>query len=219
MNGQTRGFSVQASRWLGRFEPRAIKRSDLSRLGSCWRSTADVAAAGEGGERGMALVGVMLVMSLMVMLALAVTFTALSDHSVTANFRNGASGFYAAEAGINTIHRLIHGDQIALKSIPNPPHVTPGQPTLTPDGIATTAGQMLTISEHFPNDAAYHTKLTITDINVPYPADDQNPAHGNRVFYNDPLNPKMGQTENYIIGYKVDSIGEGIAGLNGTVTL
>ena len=221
MSGQTRGFSVQASRWIGRVEAKYGLRPGINtgRPASSRRAAGEPSAAPQSGERGMALIAVMLVMSLMVMLALAVTFTALSDHSITANFRNGASGFYAAEAGMNNVHRLLHGDQIALKAIPNPPHVTPGQPTLTPEGIAAAAGQLLTISEHFPNDAAYHTKLKITDINVPYPAADQNPGHGNRVFYNDPLNPAMGQTENYIIGYQVDSVGEGIAGLNGTVTL
>src|SRR5262249_56511637 len=129
MNGQTIRFSVQLPRRPGKLVAMHSHSRNM-KINGRYKTDSE---GNTSGERGMALIGVMLVMSLMVMLALAVTFTALSDHSVTSNFRNGASGFYAAEAGINNVHRLIHGDQIALKSIPNPPHVTPGQPTLTPD--------------------------------------------------------------------------------------
>src|SRR5713101_5565315 len=81
-------------------------------------------------ERGMALIGVMLIMSLMLMLALAVTFTALSDKSITSNFKNLTSGFYAAEAGVNNLHRLLRNEKFVLASLPDPPRVSPGQPTL-----------------------------------------------------------------------------------------
>src|SRR5713101_4957048 len=81
-------------------------------------------------ERGMALVGVMLIMSLMLMLALAVTFTSLSDKSITSNFKNLTSGFYAVEAGVNNLHRLLRNEKFVLASLPDPPRVSPGQPTL-----------------------------------------------------------------------------------------
>src|SRR5215470_5763985 len=129
MNGQTIRFSVQLPRRTGKLAATpSLSRNMVKRLKSSRCSAADCGRR-PGGERGMALIGVMLLMSLMVMLALAVTFTALSDHSVTSNFRNGTSGFYAAEAGINVIHRILHGDQLAQRSIPDPPKVTPGQAT------------------------------------------------------------------------------------------
>src|SRR5260370_37515343 len=104
MNGHTIRSLVWSSRLLS--GPMA-KRSLNPSPGLTDRSTPPRLSMETADERGMALIGVMLVMSLMVMLALAVTFTALSDHSITSNFRNGASGFYAAEAGINNVHRLL----------------------------------------------------------------------------------------------------------------
>src|SRR5882724_9236930 len=86
-------------------------------------------------ERGMALIGVMLIMSLMLMLALAVTFTSLSDKSITSNFKNLTSGFYAAEAGVNNLHRLLRNDKFVMGSLPNPPRISVGQPTLNPSAF------------------------------------------------------------------------------------
>src|SRR6185369_3839037 len=65
-------------------------------------------------QRGMALIGVMLIMSLLLMLALAVTFTSVSDKSITSNFKNLTSGFYAAEAGVNNLHRLLRNDKFIM---------------------------------------------------------------------------------------------------------
>src|ERR1044071_1053318 len=118
-------------------------------------------------ERGMTLVAVMLIMSLMLMLGLAVTFTSVSDKAITSNFKNLTSGFYAAEAGINNLHRLIRDDHFVLASLPSPPRVTPGQPTLNPGDFITAAEQALNKTEHFPNQAAYRTKVKIKDIQVP----------------------------------------------------
>ncbi|HKV38525.1 MAG TPA: pilus assembly PilX N-terminal domain-containing protein, partial [Blastocatellia bacterium] len=171
-------------------------------------------------ERGMALVTVMLVMSLMLMLGLAVTFTALSDNSVTSNFKNETKGFYAAEAGVHDLHRLIHSDQFVLGSLPNPASVTPGMPTLNAQSFTSAAQNLLKTTEYFPNDAQYNTTVLITDIVTPFPASDNNPAHaGTRVTYVNPQHPEMGQIEPYAVKYKLDSVGHGVAGLNGTVTL
>src|SRR5258708_6396857 len=81
-------------------------------------------------DRGMALVSVLLIMSLLLMLGLAVTFTSLSDKAITQNFKNLTSGFYAAEAGVNNLHRLLRNDKFITSSLPAPPIVTPGQATL-----------------------------------------------------------------------------------------
>ena len=172
------------------------------------------------GERGMALIGVMLIMSLMLMLALAVTFTSLSDKSITSNFKNLTSGFYAAEAGVNNLHRLLHNDKFVLASLPDPPRVSPGQPTLNANDFITAAEQAFKTTENFPNNAAYKTSIKISEIRVPYPANDNDPAHAaNRVRLISPLYPQLGQVEPYAVTYEMDSVGEGIAGLNGAVTL
>src|SRR5260370_30948795 len=110
-------------------------------------------------ERGMALIGVMLIMSLMLMLALAVTFTALSDKSITSNFKNLTSGFYAAEAGVNNLHRLLRNEKFVLASLPDPPRVSPGQPTLNPNDFITAAEQAFKTTENFPNKADYKTSI------------------------------------------------------------
>ncbi|MGH9822936.1 MAG: PilX N-terminal domain-containing pilus assembly protein, partial [Blastocatellia bacterium] len=169
-----------------------------------------------GGERGVALITVLLVMSLMLMLSLAVTFTALSDNSVTSNFKNSTKGFYAAEAGIHNIHRLLGSDQFILGSIPNPPVVTPGEPTLNQNSFTSAAQQLLTVQEVFANDAQYKTNIQITDMQMPYPADDNDPTHvGGRITYVNPQSPKSGQVEPYSVKYTISSVGEGIAGING----
>jgi hypothetical protein len=171
-------------------------------------------------ESGMALVAVLLIMSLMLMLGLAVTFTSVSDSAITSNFKNLTSGFYAAEAGIGNLHRMIKSDKFVLASLPDPPAVTPGQPTLTPGSFISAAEQMLNTREHFPNDSAYRTRVKIKEFRVPYPASDTNPAHsGFRVRFRDPINPRFGQIEPYTVKYEIESVGEGIAGLNGAVTL
>ncbi|MFY9608724.1 MAG: PilX N-terminal domain-containing pilus assembly protein [Blastocatellia bacterium] len=171
-------------------------------------------------ERGMALVGVMLILSLLLMLGLAVTFTALSDKSITSNFKNLTSGFYAAEAGINNLHRVLRNDRFVLGSLPNPPRITPGEPTLNANDFATTAEQAFNKREKFPNEAGYRTKIKIKDIQMPYPASDFDPAHtGNRVQLINPLYPRLGQVEPYAVTYQLESVGEGISGLNGAVTL
>src|SRR2546423_5593177 len=85
---------------------------------------------GNPNERGMALVAVLLIMSLLLMLGLAVTFTSLSDKAITQNFKNLTSGFYAAEAGVNNLHRLLRNDKFVTGSLPEPPHVTPRQSLL-----------------------------------------------------------------------------------------
>lgn len=172
------------------------------------------------GEQGMALIGVMLIMSLMLMLALAVTFTSLSDKSITSNFKNLTSGFYAAEAGVNNLHRLLRNDKFVLASLPNPPQVKPGQATLNPNDFILAAEQAFNTTENFPNNAQYKTKVKITDIQVPYPAGDNDPSHAaGRVKLINPLYPQLGQVEPYAVTYELDSVGEGISGLNGAVTL
>src|SRR5512138_2634231 len=85
-----------------------------------------------GDERGMALIAVLLILSLMLMLGLAVTFTSLSDKAITQNFKNLTSGFYAAEAGVNNLHRLLRNDKFIVGSLPDPPHITQGQATMNP---------------------------------------------------------------------------------------
>ena len=175
---------------------------------------------GRTNERGIALITVMLIMSLMVMLALAVTFTALSDNAITSNFRNTTAGFYAAEAGVNNLHRIIRSKDFAIKGIASPLKVTPGHPTINPNDFIPAIERSLTTSEQFPNNSAYQTKASITDLTLPYPADDNNPAHAkNRITYISRTNPALGQIEPYSVSYRIDSVGEGIAGLNGTVTL
>ena len=171
-------------------------------------------------QNGIALVSVLLILSLLLMLGVAVTFTSLSDRSITNNFRNLTSGFYAAEAGIANLHRLIRDDKFITISIPDPPIVVPGQATLNPEVFTSEAEKMLSTSEHFPNDSAYKTTVKIKEIRVPYQAGDNNPAHiGSRVTYLNPLYPKLGQIEPYSVSYEVRSVGEGLAGLNGRVTL
>jgi hypothetical protein len=172
------------------------------------------------GQRGLALVGVLLIMSLMLMLALAVTFTAVSDSLITANFKNTTAGFYAAEAGINNLHRLIRSKQLVLSALPAQPAVVVGKPTLSPDDFIKTAEQLLNTWEQFPNNSAYRTKVKITEFRMPYPADDTDPAHvGSRITFVNPAYPRLGQLEPYSVSYQLSSVGEGIAGLNGTVTL
>ena len=171
-------------------------------------------------ERGMALIGVMLIMSLMLMLALAVTFTSLSDKSITSNFKNLTSGFYAAEAGVNNLHRLLRNEKFVMASLPDPPRVAQGRATLNPDNFIAAAEKAFNTTESFPNNAAYRTKIKITDIRVPYPVGDHDPAHADaRVKLINPLYPQLGQVEPYSVTYRLESVGEGIAGLNGAVTL
>src|SRR5215510_6360400 len=171
-------------------------------------------------ERGMALLGVMLIMSLMLMLALAVTFTALSDKHITSNFKNLTSGFYAAEAGVNNLHRLLRNERFVMASLPDPPRVTPGQATLNPNDFIKAAEQAFNTTETFPNNSAYRTAIKIKDIQVPYPAGDIDPSHSaNRVKLISPLYPRLGQVEPYSVSYQLQSVGEGISGLNGAVTL
>jgi len=163
---------------------------------------------------------VMLIMSLLLMLALAVTFTSLSDKSITSNFKNLTSGFYAAEAGINNLHRLLRNDQLVRASLPDPPRVTPGRPTLNPDDFVKAAEQAFNKTETFPNNSAYRTKITIENVQMPYPTNDIDPAHAsNRIKPISPLYPQLGQVEPYSVNYKLESVGEGISGLNGAVTL
>src|SRR5438105_10183158 len=125
----------------------------------------------QGDERGMALIAVLLILSLMLMLGLAVTFTSLSDKAITQNFKNLTSGFYAAEAGVNNLHRLLRNDKFIIGSLPDPPRVTQGQPTLSPNDFIIAAEAAMNKKEVFPNNAAYNTKIKIKDIQVPYPAD------------------------------------------------
>ncbi|MBI3651146.1 MAG: hypothetical protein HY231_08885 [Acidobacteria bacterium] len=171
-------------------------------------------------EQGMALVSVLLIMSLMLMLGVAVTFTSLTDKSITANFKNVTSGFYAAEAGINSLHRAIRSEKFVISSLPDPPVVRQGEPSLNAKDFTDTAQKLLSTKEEFPNNAAYKTNVKIKDIRIPYPASDTNPAHANfKVTYISPLYPRAGQVEPYSVTYEVDSVGEGISGLNGLVTL
>src|SRR5262245_21033683 len=171
-------------------------------------------------ERGMALIGVLLIMSLLLMLALAVTFTSLSDKSITSNFKNLTSDFYAAEAGVNNLHRLLRNDKFIMGSLPDPPRVSVGQPTLNPDAFVTTAEQVFNTTENFPNNASYRTKIKIANIQVPYPAGDNDPVQSsNKIKYINPLYPGLGQVEAYSVSYQLESVGEVITGLNGAVTL
>jgi len=171
-------------------------------------------------ESGMALVTVLLIMSLMLILGLAVTFTAVSDGAVTANFKNLTSGFYAAEAGVSNLHRILRSEKFVTASLPDPPVVTAGEPTITAESFVTAAEQMLNTRERFQNDAAYRTKIKIKEFRVPYSVTDTNPAHaGNRVKFRDPAQPGLGQIEPYSVEYEVESVGEGISGLNGMVTI
>jgi formylmethanofuran dehydrogenase subunit C len=173
-----------------------------------------------GDQRGMALIGVMLIMSLLLMLALAVTFTSVSDKSITSNFKNLTSGFYAAEAGVNNLHRLLRNDKFIMASLPDPPRISIGHPTLNPGEFVVAAERAFNTTESFPNNAAYKTKIKILDIQVPYPAGDFDPAHaGQRVKLINPLYPRLGQVEPYSVSYQLESVGEGISGLNGAVTL
>ena len=172
------------------------------------------------GERGMALVAVMLIMSLLVMLALAVTFTSVSDKAITSNFKNLTSGFYAAEAGVNNLHRLLRNDKFILGSLPETPRITPGEPTLSPATFIVVAEAAMNKTETFPNQSAYRTKIKIKDFQMPYSAHDSNPAHaGQRVKFISPSAPQLGQVEPYTITYQLESAGQGINGLNGAVTL
>lgn len=171
-------------------------------------------------ESGMALVAVLLIMSLMLILGLAVTFTAVSDGAVTSNFKNLTSGFYAAEAGVSNLHRILRSEKFVTASLPDPPVVTTGQPTLTSESFVAAAEQMLNTRERFDNDAAYRTKIKIKEFRAPFAANDTNPAHaGNRVRFRDPAQPALGQIEPYSVEYEVESVGEGISGLNGLVTI
>src|SRR5215471_18576609 len=148
------------------------------------------------GQRGMALITVLLIMSLLLMLGLAVTFTSVSDKAITSNFKNLTSGFYAAEAGVNNLHRLLRNDKFIMGSLPDPPRVSVGQPTLNPDAFVTTAEQVFNTTENFPNNASYRTKIKIANIQVPYPAGDNDPAHSsNKIKYINPLYPGLGQVE------------------------
>ena len=184
-------------------------------------AASDITSANRADDqRGMALIGVLLIMSLLLMLGLAVTFTSLSDKSITSNFKNLTSGFYAAEAGVNNLHRLLRDDKFVLASLPDPPRISVGRPTLNPDEFITAAEKAFSTSETFPNNAAYKTKIKILDIQVPYPAGDIDPAHAsNRVKLINPMYPRLGQVEPYSVSYQLESVGEGISGLNGAVTL
>ena len=177
-------------------------------------------AGSKRGERGIALVSVLLVMSLMLMLGLAVTFTSVSDKAITSNFKNLTSGFYAAEAGVSNLHRMLRSDNFMTGSLPSPLKVSPGYPTLNPNDFTVAAERMFDTREVFPNDAAFKTKIKIKEIRLPYPASDRDPTHaGKRVQYIDPINPRRGQLEPYSVNYELESVGEGISGLNGMVTL
>lgn len=172
------------------------------------------------GQEGMALIGVLLIMSLVLMLGLAVTFTALSDKSITSNFKNLTSGFYVAEAGINNLHRMLRNDKFITGSLPDPPTVVPGKPTLNASAFVKQAEQLFDRREQFPNDSAYHTKIKIETLQMPYSADDPDPAHaGSKVRFINPLYPQFGQIEPYSVTYQLQSDGQGLAGLNGQVTL
>src|SRR5215216_2745588 len=106
-------------------------------------------------ERGVALISVLLIMSLMLMLGLAVTFTSMSDQAITQNFKNVTSGFYAAEAGVNSLHRLIRSEKFVISSLPDPPVVTVGEPSLNANDFTAAAERILTTRESFPNQSAY----------------------------------------------------------------
>ena len=171
-------------------------------------------------ERGIALISVLLIMSLLLMLGLAVTFTSVSDKFITSNYKNMMSGFYAAEAGVNNLNRVLRTDEFVLASVPNPPVIVPGSPTLNREAFIVTAEKLLNKREDFPNLSAYRTKVKIKDFLMPYPAGDNNPTHiGSRVKPVNPAYPQLGQVEPYSVSYSLESVGEGIQGLNGMVTL
>jgi hypothetical protein len=65
----------------------------MLKRGTCYNDRVARRLIAADDEQGMALIGVMLIMSLLLMLALAVTFTYLSDKSITSNFKNLTSGF------------------------------------------------------------------------------------------------------------------------------
>jgi hypothetical protein len=93
-------------------------------------------------------------------------------------------------------------------------------PTLRRDEFIRYAEEMLSRTEHFPNDARYRTKVKVKEFRIPYPATDRNPAHANnRVTHINPLYPRLGQVEPYSVTYELESVGEGISGLNGLATL
>ncbi len=191
----------------------------MAMIGNNFRS-AESSARRSNDEAGVALIAVLLIMSLMLMLGLAVTFTSVSDRFITSNFKNLTSGFYAAEAGISNMHRLLRSEQLVTGSLPEVPVVTPGQPTLNPDDFTVAAERLFNKKEAFPNNAAYRTKISIGNVSTPYPADDNNPSHAaNRVKYINPVYPRLGQIEPYSVSYKLESVGEGVEGLNGNVTL
>src|SRR3989442_1678234 len=107
-----------------------------------------------------------------------------------------------------------------MASLPDPPRVTPGQATLNPNDFIRAAEQAFNTTETFPNNSAYRTAIKIKDIQVPYSAGDIDPSHAaNRVKLISPLYPRLGQVEPYSVSYQLQSVGEGIAGLNGSVTL
>jgi len=199
-----------------------MKRGNHHKIEYTLRASADDVTTANlpGTERGMALIGVLLIMSLLLMLALAVTFTSLSDKSITSNFKNLTSGFYAAEAGVNNLHRLLRNDKFIMGSLPDPPRVSVGQPTLNPEAFVKAAEQAFNTTESFPNNASYRTKIKIANIQVPYPAGDNDPFHSSsRIKYVNPLYPGLGQVEPYSVTYQLESVGQGITGLNGAVTL
>ncbi|HKY03593.1 MAG TPA: PilX N-terminal domain-containing pilus assembly protein, partial [Blastocatellia bacterium] len=151
-------------------------------------------------ESGVALIAVLLIMSLLLMLGLAVTFSSVSDKFVTSNFKNVTSGFYAAEAGIQNLHRMLRSDRFVLASLPEPVVIRTGEPTLNERDFTTAAERALNLKEKFPNNAAYETKIKIKSINVPYPATDDNPSHrSRRVTYINRLYPRLGQIEPYSV--------------------
>ena len=102
-------------------------------------------------ERGMTLVVVMLIMSLMLMLGLAVTFTSVSDKAITSNFKNLTSGFYAAEAGINNMRRLLRDDSFVLSSLPS-------------QAIAGMVSPNRTMPNSAPNTMPEYCKLATTRV-------------------------------------------------------
>jgi hypothetical protein len=199
-------------------------KTTAGRQRNLWRRKLSVMARSfsykQAKEKGIALVSVLLIMSLMLMLGMAVIFTSMSDQSITANFKNVTSGFYAAEAGVNGLHRLIRSEKFVISSLPDPPIVTVGEPSLNANDFTAAAERLLTTKESFPNESAYRTKVKIKEIRIPYSANDTNPAHSTfKVSYLSPLYPRAGQIEPYSVTYEVESVGEGISGLNGLVTL
>src|SRR6185295_5469091 len=70
---------------------RTLVRGLVSRGGG--RGKSQSGAVPRGNERGIALISVLLIMSLLLMLGLAVTFTSVSDKFITSNYKNMMSGF------------------------------------------------------------------------------------------------------------------------------